>query len=127
MLRLPEQEDDQPLDLGAPTKRRASPEPDAGQPTTKSMKPEETKASEEQERPGPAGSSPVKGGYVHKLKKAWIKEYNTKDDADYRAGGAAEEHGVPVAGPAQALEGHGARRPQDKRPGEDRGEPGKGC
>ena len=82
VLRLPEQEDDQPLDLGAPTKRRASPEPDAGQPTTKSMKPEETKASEEQERSGPAGSSPVKGGYVHKLKKAWIKEYTTKDDAD---------------------------------------------
>ena len=58
VLRMPEQEEDQPLDLGAPTKRRASPDVIAeGQPTSKSMKPEETKPTGEQERSDPSGSS----------------------------------------------------------------------
>ena len=66
VLRMPEQEDDQPLDLGAPAKRRASPDMAEGQPTTKSRRPEETKLAEEHERSEPSGSSPqkVRTGYI---------------------------------------------------------------
>ena len=61
VLRLPEQEEDQPLDLGAPAKRRATPDLVAeGQPSSKSMRPEETTASEELNRSDPSGPSPQK-------------------------------------------------------------------
>ena len=92
--------------------------------------------NENPDDPGPGDPAMEQSGYVHKLKKAWMKEYTTKEDADQVSNStsavgrgvpaAVEEHGLPAAGPAQAVEGQGDCRTQDKRPGENRGQPGEG-
>ena len=79
-------QEDQPLDLGAPTKRRASPDAAAeGQPTIKAMKPEESSRGGEQVAE-PSGPSPRKvgaAGFHQKFRIATLKHAHLIQGLDF--------------------------------------------